>query len=225
MTIKDRLQALEYAIRQSMPVREDQEDAAEAQHLHEAAHCGVAVDAGLSKGDLLNRVQTALRAAHTLSETQPPVAIQASDAPMRAKRSLYPEVFAQYVAGRDKQPLGDLFGLSNFGINLTTLAPGARSALRHAHSKQDEFVYILEGTPTLHTDSGKTLLAPGMCAGFKAGNGNAHCLINESTSPVRYLEIGDRTPGDSASYPDNDLQAVQVDGAWVFLHKDGSPYA
>jgi uncharacterized cupin superfamily protein len=128
------------------------------------------------------------------------------------------------MAGRQKRPLGDLFGLRNFGVNLTRLAPGAVSALRHAHSKQDEFVYILQGKPTLHTDEGKTQLSPGMCAGFKAATGNGHRLINETSVEVVYLEVGDRTSGDEGTYPDDDLKACLAEGGWRFLHKDGRPY-
>lgn len=157
-------------------------------------------------------------------KTKYPTAIAATAAPPRARPSSYPEPFASRMAGRTKRPLGDLFGLSNFGVNLTRLAPGAVSALRHAHSKQDEFVYILEGRPTLHTDEGRTALAPGMCAGFKAGTGNGHCLINETKDYVTYLEVGDRTPGDEGTYPDDDIRAVLVDGRWKFTRKDGTPY-
>jgi uncharacterized cupin superfamily protein len=153
-----------------------------------------------------------------------PVAIAAIDAPPRVKPSNYPQPFASRMAGRRKQPLGDLFGLANFGVNLTHLAPGAVSALRHAHSRQDEFVYILEGAPTLVTDDGRTLLAPGMCAGFKAGTGNGHHLVNETAVEVVYLEVGDRTPGDEGTYPDDDLKAVAREDGWHFTHKDGSPY-
>jgi len=153
-----------------------------------------------------------------------PVAVVAHEAPQRARASSYPEPFASRMAGRQKRPLGDLFGLTRFGVNLTRLAPGAVSALRHAHTKQDEFVYILQGHPTLHTDEGCTQLAPGMCAGFKAGTGNAHRLINETAEEVVYLEVGDRTPGDEGCYPDDDLKALMVDGRWRFVHKDGSPY-
>jgi uncharacterized cupin superfamily protein len=153
-----------------------------------------------------------------------PVAIVASEAPPRAKASSYPEPFASRVSGRVKRPLGELFGLANFGVNLTRMAPGAMSALRHSHTRQDEFVYILQGHPTLHTDEGRTRLAPGMCAGFRAGTGNGHHLVNETQEEVVYLEVGDRTPGDEGHYPDDDLKAVQVDGKWRFLHKDGSPY-
>src|SRR5262245_292431 len=153
-----------------------------------------------------------------------PVAIAAADAPPRTKASNYPEPFASRMTGRRKQPLGDLFGLTNFGVNLTRLAPRAVSALRHAHTKQDEFVYILQGYPTLHTDEGRTTLSPGMCAGFKAGTGNGHRLINETEEEVVYLEVGDRTPGDEGSYPDDDLKALMVDGKWKFVHKDGSSW-
>ena len=154
-----------------------------------------------------------------------PVAVDAAAAPPRTRRSNYPEPFASRVAGREKRPLGDLFGLTNFGVNLTRLAPGAVSALRHAHTRQDELVYILEGEPTLVTDAGDTPLRPGMCAGFKAGTGNAHHLVNRTDRDVVYLEIGDRSPGDSGTYPDDDLQAVQdAEGRWRFLHKDGTPY-
>lgn len=153
-----------------------------------------------------------------------PLAMLAALAPARVKPTNYPEPFASRMAGRQKHPLGDLFGLTNFGVNLTRLAPNAASALRHAHTKQDEFVYILEGHPTLHTDEGMTRLAPGMCAGFKAGTGNGHRLVNETGTEVIYLEIGDRSPGDEGSYPDDDLKAQLVEGKWKFVHRDGSTY-
>lgn len=127
------------------------------------------------------------------------------------------------MAGREKRQLGDFFGLGNFGVNLTRLAPNSISALRHAHSKQDEFIYILGGCPTLQTDAGRVQLSPGMCAGFPAGTGNACNLINETSDVVLYLEIGDRTPGDEVVYPDDDLQATIVDGKWRFTRKDGTP--
>jgi uncharacterized cupin superfamily protein len=154
-----------------------------------------------------------------------PVAVVAAEVPVRSKPSTYPEPFASRMAGREKRQLGDVFGLANFGVNLTRLAPNSASALRHAHTRQDEFVYILGGRPTLHTDEGRVRLAPGMCAGFKAGTGNGHRLINETTEDVVYLEIGDRTPGDEGSYPDDDLKALLVEGRWKFAHKDGKPYA
>ncbi len=151
------------------------------------------------------------------------VAVAAMDVEPRHSSS-YPAPFAARVAGRSKRALGAVFGLRNFGVNLTELAPGAASSLRHAHSTQDEFVYVLEGHPVLRTDAGETRLEPGMCAGFPAGAGDAHHLLNPTEEVVRYLVVGDRTPGDEVSYPDDDLQARFIDGRWRFFHKDGRPY-
>lgn len=160
-----------------------------------------------------------------MEQSDYPIAIMAADAPPRTTPSIYPEPFASRMAGREKRPLGDLFGLTNFGVNLTTLKPGAVSALRHAHSKQDEFLYILQGHPVLITDAGATQLAPGMCTGARHGTGNGQQLTNRSGEDVIYLEIGDRTPGDTAAYPNDDLQAIMgPDGKWLFTHKDGTPY-
>ena len=154
----------------------------------------------------------------------PPIAIEAANAPPRTKPSNYPEPFFSRMAKREKRPLGDLFGLKNFGVNLTRLKPGGESALLHRHSKQDEFVYIVEGNPTLVTDRGEVALAPGMCTGFAAG-GIAHQLVNRTARDVVYLEIGDRTPGDDGTYPADDLKAaLGPDGKWQFAHKDGRPY-
>lgn len=156
--------------------------------------------------------------------TTRPTALMAADAPLRTKPSNYPEPFFSRMAGREKRPLGDLFGLRNFGVNLTRLAPGSESALLHRHSRQDEFVYILDGEPTLVTDAGEVALSPGMCAGFPAG-GLAHQLVNRTDRDVLYLEVGDRTPGDEGSYPQDDLRAaLDAEGRWVFTHKDGRPY-
>jgi uncharacterized cupin superfamily protein len=153
-----------------------------------------------------------------------PLAIDAVSAPLRAKPSNYPQPFFGRMVKREKRPLGDLFGLKNFGVNLTTLLPRGESALLHRHSKQDEFVYVLQGNPTLVTDEGEILLTPGMCAGFAAG-GRAHQLVNRTDEPIVYLEIGDRTPGDEGTYPVDDLIAVLgANGAWRFSHKDGRPY-
>jgi uncharacterized cupin superfamily protein len=163
----------------------------------------------------------------TSKPTRPesPEAIRAADAAPKKKQTNYPEPFASRVAGREKRPLGDVFGLSNFGVNLTRLKPGAISAVRHAHTRQDEFIYVLEGHPTLVTDAGDTPLAPGMCAGFKAGTGNGHHLVNRGASDAVFLEVGDRSAGDSATYPDDDLQAAQNPaGGWTFTRKDGTPF-
>src|SRR4051812_8223602 len=152
------------------------------------------------------------------------IAINASDAPPRSKPSNYPEPFFTRMREREKRPLGDLFGLKNFGVNLTRLRPGAESALLHRHTRQDEFIYILQGTPTLVTDAGELALVPGMCAGFPA-MGLAHQLVNRSGEDVLYLEVGDRTSGDEGDYPADDLKAaLGQDGVWLFRHKDGTPY-
>ena len=159
-----------------------------------------------------------------MNENKRVVAIDAVSVPPRTLKTVYPEPFASRVAGREKRKLGDFFGLKNFGVNLTRLAPGAVSALRHAHSRQDEFIYILQGSPTLVTDEGQTQLQPGMCAGFPAGTENGHHLRNETQELVVYLEVGDRSPGDQAIYPDDDLVASLEDGKWRFFHKDGRAY-
>ncbi len=159
-----------------------------------------------------------------MSDPGTPIAIEAAAAPLRARPSNYPEPFASRMAGREKRPLGDLFGLAAFGVNLTRLRPGAQSALRHRHSRQEEFFYVLEGEPTLVTDAREEILRPGMCAGFRAG-GLAHHLVNRSGRDVVYLEVGDRVSGDEGTYPDDDIQAVMgPDGKWRFAHKDGRPY-
>lgn len=156
---------------------------------------------------------------------QIPAALLAADVPPRARRSLYPEPFASLMNKREKSVLGDLFALTNFGVNLTRIKPGGMSALRHAHTRQDEFIYVLEGEAILATNAGETPLKAGMCAGFKAGTGDAHHLLNRSDADVVYLEVGDRTAGDTATYPDVDLRAeARPDGTWRFTHKDGSAY-
>ena len=160
-----------------------------------------------------------------MTETKsPPLAVDAASVAPPAKASSYPEPFAARVAGRDKRKLGEVFGLKNFGVNLTRLAPGAESALLHRHSTQDEFVYILEGTATLVTDRGEMELTPGMCAGFPKDD-LAHHLVNRTSGDVVYLEIGDRSAGDQGHYPNDDLRAIQnAEGKWSFTRKDGRPY-
>jgi uncharacterized cupin superfamily protein len=156
--------------------------------------------------------------------TDQPAALVASDAPPRTKPSNYPEPFASRMAGRIKRPLGDLFGLTSFGVNLTRLPPGAVSALHHRHSRQDEFIYVLEGEPTLFTDAGEMQLCPGMAAGF-AASGTAHHLENRTGQDCLILEVGDRAEGDEVSYPTDDIQAVRgADAKWRFSHKNGESY-
>jgi uncharacterized cupin superfamily protein len=152
-------------------------------------------------------------------------AIEAGAAPPARPGRGYPEPFATRVAGRVRRPLGDLFGLTNFGVNLTRLPPGGMSALRHTHSREDEFIYIVEGEPVLVTNAGEAQLRPGMCAGFKAGSGDAHHLLNRTMHDVVYLEVGDRNPGDTVIYPDDDIgRALAPDGTRLFVRSDGRPY-
>lgn len=158
-----------------------------------------------------------------MSQQSRPIAVVAAELPERPKPSFGP--FTTRLASREKQVLGDVFGLTNFGVNLTRLPPGAISALRHAHTRQDELVYILEGEPTLVTNAGETRLKPGMVAGFKAGTGDAHQLVNRGKTDVVFIEVGDRSAGDEVAYPDDDVAAVLgPDGKYQYRHKDGTPY-
>lgn len=138
--------------------------------------------------------------------------------------SAYPPEFAGPCASRIKRALGNVAGLTNFGVNLTELPPGCWSSQRHWHTKQDEFIYVLEGEVTLISDAGETLLTPGMSAGFPAGKPDGHHLINRSDRTARYLEVGDRTPGDEGHYPDVDLRATHADGKFHFTRRDGSGF-
>jgi uncharacterized cupin superfamily protein len=160
-----------------------------------------------------------------MSTQKAPIAVLAAEIPPRPKKTVYPDEFAARVDGRSKTQLGDVFGLRNFGVNLTRLKPGSESALRHSHMKQDEFVYILEGEPVLITNAGEMKLKPGMCAGFRAATGDAHHLVNRGPIDVVYLEIGDRTPGEEVVYPDDDLLlTVGPDGNYRTSRKDGTPF-
>ncbi len=151
--------------------------------------------------------------------------ISAESIPAKMGQTIYPEPYAAMVKGRLKRKLGEVFGLTNFGVNLTHLSPGAMSALAHSHSKQDEFIFVLEGTPTLVLGEEEFVLNPGDCYGLKAGTGIAHQLVNRSEEIATYLEIGDRTEGDEVEYPNEDLKATQLaNGTWALTHKDGRAY-
>ncbi len=151
--------------------------------------------------------------------------ISAQSVPATAGQTIYPEPYASLVQGRLKRKLGEVFGLTRFGVNLTHLDPGAISALAHSHSHQDEFIFVLEGNPTLMLGDQEIRLNPGDCYGFKAGTGVAHQLVNRSEQTVTYLEMGDRTVGDQVEYPNDDLKATQLEpGRWTLTHKDGRPY-
>ena len=137
--------------------------------------------------------------------------------------SAYPDAFKPKVAGRAKRRLGDALGLKNFGVNLATIRPGAYTALRHWHSREDEFIYMLAGELVLVTGAGEQLLAPGMCAGFPAGKADGHCLVNRTSQDAVYLEVGDRRPDDAVTYPDDDILGVATPQGRRFTRKDGTP--
>ena len=159
-----------------------------------------------------------------MTEPPRPIAVTALEVPPRAKLSGYPADLIAKIGAREKRILGDLFGLRNFGVNLTRLPPGAASALRHAHEKQDEFVYIVQGACTLVTDAGETPMQAGMCAGFPAGTGDAHHLVNRGDADCVYLEVGDRTLFERVTYPDDDLDIRPgPDGNSVYYRKVGTP--
>ncbi len=138
--------------------------------------------------------------------------------------TIYPAEFAAGFEGRIKRALGNAGGLTQFGVNLTTLEPGAASAHRHWHAREDEFIYVVDGELTLITDAGEELLRPGMAAAFPAGEANGHQLLNKSAHPASYLEIGTRSADEDAEYPDIDLRLQKRAGKVVFLHKSGEPY-
>jgi uncharacterized cupin superfamily protein len=138
----------------------------------------------------------------------------------------YPEPYRSRCLPREKRALGDPLGLTQIGVNLTTLMPGKESSMRHWHTHEDELIYVLEGEVTLVTDDGEQLLTPGTCCGFPAGKPLGHHFINRSDRPARYLEVSNRHPEDSATYTDPavDLSYRKVDGKNVFFRRDGSPY-
>ena len=136
----------------------------------------------------------------------------------------YPAAFRPACAGRHKTALGNAVGVSQFGVNLTRLEPGAASSVRHWHEQEDEFVYILLGECVLVEDDGETVLKAGDCAGWKANVPNGHCIVNKSNADVLLLEVGTRAPKERAHYPDVDL-AFEREGTNVkVMHKDGTPY-
>jgi uncharacterized cupin superfamily protein len=136
----------------------------------------------------------------------------------------YPEPFRKVVEGRSRKRLGNAAGLTQFGVNLTTLKPGAASALRHWHTGEDEFVYMLAGEVVLCEDGGEVVLRPGDAAGFKAGVANGHCLVNRSDRDAVYLEVGVRAARESAEYPDVDMRVERDEKGGRYLHKSGEPY-
>jgi uncharacterized cupin superfamily protein len=138
--------------------------------------------------------------------------------------SRYPAPYHEPCVDRVRVALGDQFDLSQFGVNLARLDPGVWSSQRHWHENEDEFIYILDGEVTLADDTGEHVLTAGMCAGFKANNGNGHCLKNLSAKPVFYLEIGSRLPNEVAHYSDIDMKVVKIAGQMKFVKKDGGDF-
>jgi uncharacterized cupin superfamily protein len=137
----------------------------------------------------------------------------------------YPEPFCSRVLPREKRALGDAFGLTSIGVNLTVLHAGVESSMRHWHDREDELIYVLDGEVVLRTDAGEEVLVAGMFAGFKAGDENAHQLVNRSERPATYLEISNRDAACIAVYPDVDMAyGKDVDGGSRYVHKDGTPY-
>ncbi len=140
----------------------------------------------------------------------------------------YPEPYRSRCLPREKRGLGDALGLTKIGINHTVLPPGKESSMRHWHTYEDEFIYVLSGEVVLITDAGEQVLTAGTCAGFPAAaegkTGDGHQLVNRSNQPAIYLEVSNRDPRDLAVYSDVDLKFERVNGAVVFTHKDGSPY-
>ncbi|HUK10862.1 MAG TPA: cupin domain-containing protein [Stellaceae bacterium] len=136
----------------------------------------------------------------------------------------YPSPYDQPCRTRQRRRLGDAAGLTQFGVNLLVLPPGAWSSQRHWHTKEDEFVYVLSGEVTLVTDAGDEVLRAGDAAGFKAGDSNGHCLQNRSSTEARVLEVGTRAAGDAAYYPDIDMVAPADGKPAMYTRRDGTPY-
>ncbi len=144
--------------------------------------------------------------------------------PLRAPALDPKSVEPRTHSGYPKRPLGDALGLTKVGVNLTTLMPGRESSMRHRHSHEEEFVYVLEGELVLRTDGGEQVLVAGHCAGFPSGSGDAHQFVNRSTVPAVYLEVGTRDPADSVVYPDVDLLWNPPERPHRYTRRDGTPY-
>ena len=138
--------------------------------------------------------------------------------------SIYPAPYGEMMAGRSSKRLGDAGGLTQFGVNLVTLAPGALSSLRHWHLVEDEFVMVTQGSCIMITDAGETVMGPGDCAAFPANSGDGHHFINRSTEPAVFLVVGSKSAREVATYSDVDLMVTMQAGRASFTLKDGSPY-
>ena len=139
------------------------------------------------------------------------------------KIASYPKEFAPVIAGREKQRIGDVVGLTQFGVNVSRIKAGSASALRHWHETEDEFIYMLEGELVLQENDGETVLKRGDAAGFKANSGIAHCLINRTTRDAVYLEVGTRSKSERVHYPDVDFMMERDARGRRFYRKSGEP--
>ncbi len=135
----------------------------------------------------------------------------------------YPNEFAQVISGREKQRIGDAVGLTQFGVNITRIKAGSASALRHWHEQEDEFIYMLDGELILRENDGETVLRPGDAAGFKAGSGVAHCLMNRTDRDALYLEVGTRAKSERVHYPDVDFMMERDGTGRRYFRKSGEP--
>jgi uncharacterized cupin superfamily protein len=138
--------------------------------------------------------------------------------------SIYPEPYAERMAGRTSLRLGQAGGLTQFGANLVILEPGARSSLRHWHTNEDEFVMVTKGELILVQDAGEIPMRPGDCAAFPAGDTDAHCFVNRADAEARFLVVGTKANPEYATYPDDNLKVELKDGSARFTHHDGTPF-
>lgn len=136
--------------------------------------------------------------------------------------STYPAPFNELASERVKRALGNAGGLTDFGVNLVHLPPGAWSSQRHWHLREDEFIYLLSGVLTLYTDAGEEIVRAGECVCFPKNSGDGHNFVNRGTEMAIFLEVGTRTGDDIATYPDIDMLTDKRKG---YLHKDGTPYS
>jgi uncharacterized cupin superfamily protein len=152
-----------------------------------------------------------------------PSVVNVAELPVRTGSS-YPPVYAEQIKGRSGVALGNPFDLTQFGVNIVTLQPGAWASQRHWHEKEDELAYALTGKMVLIDDHGRHDFLPGMCAGFKANNGNGHHFVNETDEPASFLVVGTRADGEVAHYSDIDMQGVKTATGFKFTNKDGTDF-
>ncbi len=146
-----------------------------------------------------------------------------SKAPLKTG-SIYPEPYAAQMAGRSSLRLGEMAGLTQYGVNMVMLEPGAAASLRHWHLNEDEFAIVLEGELTLIEDEGETLMHPGDCAAWKAGVANGHHFVNRSDKPGKFLIVGTKAPAETGTYTDVDMMVHVAGGKARFTYHDGSDW-